>query len=192
VRWSLKRTLPIPPEQLRVSWTVMTRSGREARVLVLSALEETLAAIERVFAAGGMDVVLIEPVGLNIWNAIAVREAETPGDRLFLYVRDTDFTTAVFRGSQPLFIRSRQLSSDRSVEQEIRLSAGYLRDTLNAGSFVSCHLAGNASESVRTTLSAEFETQVRPVMLRDYVEEVPADASAGEAELTACSGVFTG
>src|SRR5687768_11371613 len=49
VRWSLKRTLPIAPEDLRVTYSVLSRKGDSARVLVLSALEATLAAIEKVF-----------------------------------------------------------------------------------------------------------------------------------------------
>ena len=192
VRWSLKRTLPIAPELLRVSYTVLSREGQAAKVLVLSALEATLAAIEKVFAAAGLDVVLIEQLGLNIWNAIAVREAETTADRLFLYVRDTDFTTAVFRGSQPLFIRSRNLSGERSVEQEIRLSASYLRDTLAVESFEHCYVAGIGGTAVHETLATEFNTNVRSVALRDYVEETPADIHNLDAELTACTGVFTG
>src|ERR1051325_2692535 len=118
VRWSLKRTLPIPPEQLRVSYSVLSRSGQAAKVLAISALDATLAAIERAFAAAGFEVILIEPVGLNIWNAITVREGDTTADRLFVYVRDEDFTTAVFRGAQPLFIRSRNLGGDRTLDPE--------------------------------------------------------------------------
>lgn len=196
VRWSLKRTLPIAPELLRVSFTVLSRGVDGARVLVLSAMEATLAAIEKTFAAAGIEVVLIEPLGLNIWNAITVREAETTGDRLFLYVRETDFTTAVFRGSQPLFIRSRNLSGERSVEQEIRLSAGFLRDSLAIESFAQCYVAGLAPAAVHETLAAEFDTKVRPIVLRDYVDEVPSDLHGDldrfGAELTACTGVFTG
>ncbi|HKR63869.1 MAG TPA: hypothetical protein VJZ00_09065, partial [Thermoanaerobaculia bacterium] len=142
VRWSLKRTLPIPPEELRVSHTVLSRSATGAKVLILSALEATLAAIERVFAANGFEVVLIEPLGLNLWNALAVREAETNADRLLVYLRDDEFTTAVFRGPQPLFIRSRNLNGDRTLEQELRLSASYLRDSLNAEGFANCYVAG--------------------------------------------------
>ena len=192
VRWSLKRTLPIPPEQLRVAYTMLSRSGQGAKVLVISALEATLAAIERICAAAGIDVILIEPVGLNIWNAIAVREADTEADRLFVYVRDEEFTTAVFRGAQPLFIRSRNLSSDRTLEQEIRLSASYLRDTLAAETFANCYVAGSRGPDIHAVLADEFNTQVRPVALRDYVDDVPADLSGLDAELTACTGVFTG
>jgi type IV pilus assembly protein PilM len=192
VRWSLKRTLPIPPEQLRVAYTVLTRNGEGAKVLVLSALEATLTAVEKVLGDAGLDVVLVEPLGLNIWNAITVREAETTADRLFLYVRETDFTTAVFRGSQPLFIRSRNISGERTVEQEIRLSANYLRDTLEVDSFAQCYVAGTGGAAVHETLASEFNTQVRPVAMRDFVEDAPSDTYGLDAELTACSGVFTG
>jgi len=192
VRWSLKRTLPIAPEQLRVSYTVLSREGAAAKVLVLSALEATLAALERVFLAQGLEIVMIEPLGLNIWNAITVREPETTADRLFLYVRDTDFTTAVFRGAQPLFIRSRNLSAERTVEQEIRLSASYLRDSLAVHSFANCYVAGVGGAAVHETLATEFATTVHPVVLRDYVAELPTDLYNLDAELTACTGVFTG
>ena len=192
VRWSLKRTLPIPPEQLRVAYSVLSRGTEGAKVLVLSALESTLTAIERVFAAAGLEIVLIEPVGLNIWNAITVRETENTGDRIFFYVRDTDFTTAVFRGSQPLFLRSRNLSGERTLDQEIRLSANYLRDTLSVDTFSRCYVAGQQGANVQSTLADEFNTQVRNVSLRDFAEDVPSEAYELEAELTACTGVFTG
>jgi Tfp pilus assembly PilM family ATPase len=193
VRWSLKRTLPIPPEQLRVAYNVLSRTDGGAKVLVLSAMEATLAALERVFTAAGFEIVLIEPVGLNIWNAITVREgADGAGDRLFIYLRDTDFTTAVFRGAQPLFIRSRNLSGDRTVEQEIRLSANYLRDSLSVETFSRCYVAGERGADVHATLTEEFQTQVRTVDIRDYAEDVPSTGHGYDAELTACTGVFTG
>ena len=193
VRWSLKRTLPIPPEQLRVAYSVLERDTKGgAKVLVVSALESTLSALERVFDAAGLDVILIEPIGLNIWNAITVRETDASGDRLFFYLRDTDFTTAVFRGAQPLFIRSRNLSGDRTIDQEIRLSANYLRDSLAVGTFTNCYVAGDRGSEVHATLAEEFSTRVRSVNVRDYAEDIPTDLSGFDAELTACTGVFTG
>ena len=193
VRWSLRRTLPIPPESLRVVWEVLGKSGTNVKLLVLSAVDATLVAIEKTFAAAGIEVVLIEPVGLNIWNAIAIRENASAGDRLFFYIRDHDFTTAVFRGPQPLFIRSRNLSGERTLQQEIKLSASYLRDTFQAISLQKCYVAGNAvSPELHRELESEFGAPVSPVLLRDFVERVPSDVSGVEAELTACTGVFTG
>lgn len=192
VRWSLKRTLPIPPEQLRVAYTVLSREGRKANVLVLSALDSTLTAVEKVFAASGFYPVLIEPLGMNLWNAIAVHEPATTGDRLLIYVRQGEFTTAVFRGSQPLFIRSRNMSGERTIEQEIRLSASYLRDALSVESFASSYVAGDCGPGVHEVLSSEFNTKVKPIVLRDFVEEVATGVSGHDAELTSCTGVFTG
>jgi Tfp pilus assembly PilM family ATPase len=193
VRWSLKRTLPIPAESLRVAYEVVSRTATQVKLVVLSALEKTLAAIEAVFTAAGVEVVLIEPIGLNIWNAITVRENGAAKDRLFVYVREHDFTTAVFRGAQPLFIRSRNLTGERTLQQEIRLSASYLRDSMQAANIERCYLAGNAvGTDVHSALSAEFNVPIATVSLRDFVEQTPSEVMGMEAELTACTGVFTG
>jgi len=194
VRWSLKRTLPIPPEELRVAHTVLSRSGTSAKLLVVSAMEKTLAKIERVFNDGGIETILIEPLGLNLWNAISVRENGTANsDRLFLYLRESEFTTAVFRGEEPIFIRSRNLTAERPLHQEIRLSASYLRDALRTETFSQCYVAGNGSlAEVASTLSTEFNSPVATVALRDFAEETPSNVNGYDAELTACTGVFTG
>jgi type IV pilus assembly protein PilM len=193
VRWSLKRTLPIDPAELRVAYEVLHKAHGSVKLLVVSVLEKTLAAIERVFAEAGLEVVLVEPVGLNIWNAIAVREAATARDRLFLYVRDTDFTTAVFRGPQPLFIRSRNLNAERTLQQEIRLSASYLRDTLQATGFETCYIAGNrVDRDLEQAVAEEFAAPVRSIGVQDFVEGALPESSGFDAELTACTGVFTG
>ncbi len=193
IRWSLKRTMPIDPSTLRVAHEVLGKTGGHPRVLVVSALEKTLVSIERVFDAAGIEVVLIEPVGLNIWNAVAVREQATAGDRIFFYIREGDFTTAVFRGAQPLFIRSRNLNSQRTLQQEIKLSASYLRDTVRTEAFAQCYVSGNSVDNaLAAEIGEEFRVPVRRVALRDYVEQAPSDALPYEAELTACTGVFTG
>ena len=191
VRWSLKRTLPIDPAELRVVFEVLARKPGEVRLLVVSAVEKTLAAIERVFHAAGIEIVLIEPIGLNIWNAITVREPQTARDRIFFYIREGDFTTAAFRGAQPVFIRSRNLSGERTLQQEIRLSASYLRDTLRTESVENCYLAGNRIDpAVASIIGTEFGAPVQTVALRDFTEQAPAGLGY-DAELTACTGVFT-
>ena len=125
IRWSLKRTMPIDPGMLRLTFEILSRTGSAAKVLTISAVEKTISAIERLFAAAEIELVLIEAIGINIWNAITVRETATTRDRLFFYIRESDFTTAAFRGSQPLFIRCRNLNGERTLAQEIKLSASY-------------------------------------------------------------------
>ena len=204
VRWSLKRTLPIPPESLRVAYSVLSKTPAGVKLLVLSAVEKSLKQIEKVFAASGLEVILIEPIGLNIWNAVAVREAVPndgrANDRLFLYVREREFTTAVFRGEQPLFIRSRNLGGERTLEQEIRLSANYLRDNLGSDIIEQCYVAGSGiGADLGGVLAQEFSAPVRTLQLREFAEQSPGVGEAPsasvygiDAELVACTGVFTG
>jgi type IV pilus assembly protein PilM len=191
VRWSLKRTIPLDPSALRLAYEVLSRAN-PVRVLAVSAVEKTLAEIEKLFAASGIEVVLIEPAGLNIWNAVAVREPTTTRDRVFMYVREADFTTAVFRGPQPLFVRSRNLNGERTLEQEIRLSASYVRDTFQTEGFENCYLAGNGVDpALASVVQTEFAAPVRIVTLNDLIEGTPSDVTGYEAELAACTGVFT-
>src|SRR5581483_10303798 len=137
----------------------------------------------------GIDVVLIEPIAVNLWNAIALREPATTRDRVFFYVREGEFTTAAFRGSQPLFIRSRNLNSERTLEQEIKLSASYLRDTLRTEAVEQCYVAGNSVNGTLTSvIGAEFAAPVRKVALAELTEARPDGSAAHEAELAACTG----
>lgn len=193
VRWTLRRSLPMRPEELRIAYQALARTNGSVKVLILAAMEKTLREIEEAFRSNGIEVSLIEPVGLNIWNAVSVREPATTGDRLFFYVRRTDFTTAVFRGTAPLFIRSRNLSGERTLLQEIRLSASYLRNNLQWQQIEQCFIASNsADQQFLDAISQEFSTTVRRVSLRDFaVWEPSVDIRNYEAELTACAGVFT-
>jgi type IV pilus assembly protein PilM len=193
VRWSLKRTLPLEPEAIRLAFTVLSRTPPAAKVLAVAAVAEALEVIERAFNAAGIEIVLIEPLGLNIWNAVAAREPEETKDRLFVYVREHEFTTAVFRGAEPMFIRSRSLHNERSVEQELRLSASYLRDSLRTDRIAQCYLAGNRmNRELDDVLASAFSAPVKRVAVSDYLANSTHDVSNFEAELTACTGVFTG
>src|SRR5512140_1806942 len=77
VRWQLKRTMPIRAEEFRIAYQPVGRSNGHVQVLVLAAYEKALASIESTFLEQQTEVNVLEPVGLNIWNAIVSREAPT-------------------------------------------------------------------------------------------------------------------
>src|ERR1043165_1683850 len=84
LRWTLKRTMPIDAASLRLAYAAISR-GAQVKVLVVSAGEKTPVGRWRPFRAPGLDLILIEPIGLNIWNAIPFREPATTRDRIFFY-----------------------------------------------------------------------------------------------------------
>lgn len=192
VRWSIRRTLPIAPDALRVGWVPLSRSGEKRRVLVVSAIEESLAGIEAALRTAGIETAGIESIGLNLWNTITDREPATATDRMLIHVRRDEFTTAVFRGNEPLFLRSRNLSGERSVANEIRLSASYLRDSVQLGQLERCYLAANDLDPEVETLVRElFGVEPTRVRLNDYVHRVGAGSTQSfETELIAARGVF--
>lgn len=190
VRWALKRTLPIRPEELRLAHREIAAASKEKRVLAVAAVETTLASIEAIFQAERIDVPMIESLGLNLWNAIASQEASSAGERILLHLRDREFTTAVFRGDTPLFVRSRNLAGDRSLDQELRLSASYLRSSLQTENFTQCYVAGNSvSRSIVEMIGSEFNAPVRQIELSQFADH-SFEASRIESELVACAGVY--
>jgi len=192
VRWNLKRTLPIRPEDLRMSWLQAGSSDGGHRVFVVAALDRTLTAIEESFRAAGIEIVLIESTGLNLWNSVIVREhPAATGDRILVYLRGDDFTAAVFRGATPLFVRSRAMTGERALMQEIRLSASYVKANVRSESLERCYVAGSSIDAALVQeVGEEFGAPSSRITLSD-VAEVPESVAAGaDAELAACTGVF--
>lgn len=193
VRWSLKRSTPFNPSELRMQWMPISPRGHEPmKILVISALEKSLAAIETAFASEGVAVGAVEAAGLNIWNAILTRDTPTDG-RVLVYLRDDDFTTCVFKGTEPLFIRSRSLGGDRRVEQEIRLSASFLRPMLESNPVTKCYVAGNGqvTRHVIDVLTQEFGAEVEVLELPAFADAGGVDTMHSGAEIIACRGVLT-
>lgn len=193
IRWAVKRTLPLRPEDLRFGWVPLQKTAAGQQVLAVGALDATLALIEAGFREAGVAVVLIEPVGLNVWNAIAAHEPATDAHRLFFYFGADEFTTGIFRGPTPMFLRSRNLTGARTLEQEIQLSASYVKSRFDWPALERCWVAGvPVSETVLGAISSEFGTVAQRVALADYARlGSGVDAAGFEPELTACAGVLT-
>ena len=193
VRWTLRRTLPANQDELRIAWQLIEKSSSMNRVLVLGAAESTLEQIESVFAAEQIQVCLIEPVGLNIWNLLSDHEGDDGADRVFFYFRNGEFTTGLFRGAIPLFVRSRALSGERSVIQELKLSASYLRGKAQLNGIKRCWVAGSSLERwIIDAVHDEFRADVEILRLEDLaISPSSIDVEGFDAEIAGCLGVFS-
>jgi hypothetical protein len=194
VNWTLKRTTPFNPAELRTVWLALpTRTVNGTRVLVISALERSLAAIEAAFRGAGIAVGAIESSGLNVWNAIVSAEAPADG-RLLVYLRDEDFTTAMFNGSEPLFIRSRSVVGERTIEQELRLSASHLQKTLESTPVRRCYVAGDGqvTSSVLDAIRSEFGGEVEVLTAARFADTTGVTTAGNiDAGIIACRGALT-
>ena len=192
VRWSIKRTLPVRAEEMRFAWTPLLKTPTGNQGLAVGAMQASLQAIEEAFAAAGVALVLIEPIGLNVWNAAAARASNGGALRLFFHLAESEFTTGLFHGPIPLFLRSRNLGDIRDVRQEIALSASYMRSRLDWSTPAESWVSGNRlDEAVVETIAAEFGAPVRRLRLGDVSASAPGETSKWEAELLGCVGVFT-
>ncbi|HVR41954.1 MAG TPA: hypothetical protein VMS56_00800 [Thermoanaerobaculia bacterium] len=192
VRWAVKRTLPVRPEEMRFAWTPLQKTPGGTQVLSVGILETTVAGIEAAFREAGVTVMLIEPIGLNVWNALATRATDALAERLFFRFAEGEFTTGLFRGPIPLFLRSRNLSEVRTLEQEIALSASYLKSRLEWNTPAECWVSGNrVAAATLETIESEFGAPVRSARLDDVVESGTEETSRWESELLGCTGVFT-
>lgn len=193
VRWSMRKNLPVKPEEFRMAHQIIRHAGGGATALVVAVMEKTVLAIESAFAAAQVDLVMIEPAGLNLWNAIAVRQPASTSDRVLFYLRDRDFTSALFRAGAPIFVRSRTVGEERSLQQEIRLSASYFRANLRSEKVECCYIASESTNGEFAGLvQEEFAAPAKRVTVTDHMDLPPGiDPRGFESELVACAGVFT-
>lgn len=194
IRWSFRRSLPSArQDDLRIAWQRLERSNGLRRVLVIGAMEKTLRMLEEIFAAQQIRVDLIEPTGTNVWNAIMARQPQDTANRMFFYLRETEFTIALFTGATPLFYRSRPRGGERTLLQEIRLSASYVRDRLQMPSVAESIVVGHRVEPAESSaISDAFAAPVRVVTASDLgIQSRALDAADCDAELMAGLGVYT-
>lgn len=192
VRWSLKRNLPSRRDELRIAWRTMEKTGKSGRVAVLAASEDSISRIEKAIETAGMKAVLIEPIGLSLWNALSGPVPDDENDRLLFIARGGEIALALFRGERPLFYRSKRLTTGHDLMQELRLSISYLRNQLGVGSLEIGLVAGDQiTPDLRDLIAAELDTPVHTVTLEDAgIRPGTIDVRGEEIAVAAAMGVF--
>lgn len=192
VRWSLKRTLPSRTDEMRLAWRTIEKIGKGGRVAVLGASEEAISRLETALDTAGMKPVLIEPLGLSLWNALASSIEDDGKERLLLLARGDDMAIVLFRGERPLFYRSKRISASHDLMQEVRLSISYLRNQIGVGSPSLCWVAGDRVDAdLRDLINTELETPVHVVTLDDAgIRSGSANTRGEEIAVVAAMGVF--
>lgn len=192
VRWSLRRNLPGRTEELRMAWHTIERRGKGGRVAVLAAAEETISRLEKAIETAGMNAVVVEPIGLSLWNALTSSVPVDGEERLLMLAREDDLALVLFRGDKPLFYRSKRLVPQTDLTQEIRLSASYLKTQVGVGSLALCWVAGERiGAGLHDLIRTELDTPVHAVSLEDAgIRPGAIDVRGEEIAVAAAMGVF--
>jgi hypothetical protein len=140
IRWRLKKLLPVPPADLRLSAVRLPISGGHRRLLVMTGIERAMSGIEACFAAVGIEVGLITtrlfalvPRVLGASSAMLVFQHEERFVSLFLLV---DGVPRLLR-TKPL---ARSDGDETTVLREAALTMGFIRESVGIDGTVEVRL----------------------------------------------------
>lgn len=143
IRWRLKKSVPFPLEQARLSWEELGRreDGR-VHLLVTLAPADALDGIEAVTAHLGLRVGLIDLASFATYNVLRLDgqlAEQAQGDTALLSATRNYYSLMIFRGESLIFYRAKNYhvqggyqgeESLRAVVRELRTSLGYYEEHL--------------------------------------------------------------
>jgi hypothetical protein len=153
VRWRLKKLLPVPPAELRLSVVRLPEWDGQRRLLVMTGIERAMAGIETCFAAIGIEVGLITsrlfalvPRGVRELPATLVFQQEDGFLSLFLLV---DGVPRLLR-TKPL---ARSDGNETTVLREAALTMGFIRESVGIDGEIGVRLSSGQPEMEATIRS---------------------------------------
>ncbi len=128
VQWRLKKLLPVPPSELRMSLVNLTPTNGARPMLAMVGLERALAELEAAFREIGVEI------GLITGQVFALAPTAAPGTRLLVQQEQGFLSLLLTESEEPRLVRTKHLASSgrlrEAVRSELNLTLGYIRDTL--------------------------------------------------------------
>ncbi|MDQ7088538.1 MAG: pilus assembly protein PilM [Acidobacteriota bacterium] len=174
IRWRLKKSVPFPLEQARLSWVQLGRGDdSRAQLLVALAPDEGLSVIENLVRAIGLRVGLIDLSSFSTFNALRVDgqlDDSRRGDTAVLSATPSYYSLIILRRGKLIFYRARSYHVQGAYqgEESLRVVARELRSSL---SYYEEHLLG---EGLARTLVRVVGIQAPGIL------QVARDAGCGE------------
>ncbi len=141
VRWRLKKLLPVPPADLRLSVVRQAEIDGQRRLLVMVGIERAIAAIEACFESIGVEVGLIT----TRLFALVPRGADVMQSTLVVQYERGFLSLLLLRNGAPRLLRTKPLAaSDDSagpVLREIAISSAFIRDTIGVDGEIGVRLS---------------------------------------------------
>jgi hypothetical protein len=193
--WKIERGFGVSLDELSISRERLSADaqGRE-RYLVVAARTAVLDEYEKIFGSLGWRTGLLLPRHMGEAQWLTMNGA--PGDSLLLSSSAEGFTAVVFRGKQPLILRSITCEPQDCEDEFYRLLLFYSdrRTSEHVQPLSRLMIVGDAFPKDRATEIANetLETNLRPLAARDLGLELPSrdisfDAIAAPAGLASLS-----
>ena len=128
VQWRLKKLLPVPPTELRMSLVSLAPSDGARSLLAMVGLERALAALEAVFREVGVAPRMITG------QIFALAASSAPGACLLVQQEQGFLSLLLAEAGVHRLMRTKHLASSgplaETVRRELGLTLGYIRETL--------------------------------------------------------------
>jgi type IV pilus assembly protein PilM len=132
VRWQVRKAVPFPIDQSQVSWTPGVADANGSDYVVSVARQDIVEDYERVVAAAGVQVGLVDLASFNLVNLLLAGDpAAGRGDWLLVHVTPDASTMAIVRDGALLLFRHRPIEGDGSLADLGHQTAMYYEDRLN-------------------------------------------------------------
>ncbi len=150
VRWRLKKLLPIPPTELRLSVIRLPESDGQQRLLVMTGIERAMAAIEACYAGIGIEVGLIT----TRLFALVPRLAGVMPPTLVIQQEESFLSLLLLVDGVPRLLRTKPLphrvGDSETVLREASLTLGFIRDSVGVGGEIEVRLNSERPEMDKT------------------------------------------
>ncbi len=146
VRWRLKKLLPIPSTELRLSAIRLPESGGQRRLLVMAGIERAMAAIEACYSAIGIEVGLIT----TRLFALVPRLAGATLPTLVIQHEESFLSLLLLVDGVPRLLRTKPLpfsfGDGETLLREATLTLGFIRDSVGVDGEIEVRLNSERPE----------------------------------------------
>lgn len=193
VQWRLKKLLPVPPTDLRLSIVVLPGADGSRPLLVMAAMERALSELEAAFADVGIETGMI--TGRNF----ALAAFDVPGPRLLVQQEPGFLSLLLTQASALQLIRTKPLASsgrtDEIIQRELNLTLAYIRGTIGIKGEIGLEVSAESDELQRTIEGWRTKqpgvNRLAPAQAPSFAER-GADDRLGSARIQPTWSLMTG
>ncbi len=147
VQWRLKKLLPVPPTDLRMSLVNLASADGTRPMLAMVGLERALAEVESAFRDVSIEI------GLITGQIFGLAATPAPGARLLVQQDEGFLSLLLTEDDGSRLIRAKHLASSGrladAVRRELNLTLSYCREALGIGGEISLEVFAESADLER-------------------------------------------